>query len=261
MALAVVIVLMVVAPGLIPATSPVDVQAAMNTPGMTLALMAAVGFNQVMVIAFSLLVIRWVIGPDWFKELNLRRPAGRHIGLALLSLPAMWLLGNYSGSFFGSIFPSLFKMDQVGDLFSRWPWPLAVLIIGVGPGIGEELWCRGFLGRGLVGRYGVGLGVVFTSFFFGLIHVDPPQGAMAMLLGLWLHFVYLTTRSLYLPMLLHFLNNTLSVLVPRWLDPTAMEVVDRTSTPLAWCLAGASLGLLLLVGWGLYRSRSRSASS
>jgi len=96
---------------------------------------------------------------------------------------------------------------------------------------------------------------VFTSFFFGLIHVDPCQGTMAMLMGLWLHYTYLMTRSLYVSMLLHFLNNTLSVLIPRWEQAEALDRLMTEQMPLGPTVAG--LALLLLVGWALYQSRAR----
>jgi hypothetical protein len=120
--------------------------------------------------------------------------------------------------------------------------------------VGEELWCRGFLGRGLVGRHGVVLGVLASAFFFGLIHVDPLQGTMAMLMGLWLHFVYLTTRSLWMPMLLHFLNNSVAVLASRvvWLN-----TISDSSGNLPWHLYLAAGGLLLTTGYALFQSRAR----
>lgn len=266
-AVAVVIVLSAVAPRLLPKESLNSVQDLMSTPGGNIALASAMGVTQLLVIGFSWLVIRLLIGPDWRRQLNLRLPNSRHFWLALVSLPALWLMGNVSYTLLQQILPSMQKMfpgygvDEITELFAGWPWPVAVLIIGVGPGIGEELWCRGFLGRGLVLRYGAVVGVVFTSFFFGLIHLDPPQGGMAMLLGLWLHYVYLTTRSLYVPMLLHFLNNTLSVLVPRWLDAREMTVVEGTSGPLSWGITALALGWLFLVGWGLYRTRARGIAT
>src|SRR3954468_23799191 len=106
-------------------------------------------------------------------------------------------------------------MEEMEKAFGSWPVLLGVFLIGVLPGIGEELWCRGFLGRGLVGTHGVVLGILGTSFLFGLIHVDPCQGTMAMLMGVGLHVVYQLTRSLWMPMLLHFLNNSLAVVMAR----------------------------------------------
>src|SRR5262249_51672781 len=114
--------------------------------------------------------------------------------------------------------PALAQLDQgMEDLLLEtraWPLLVAVLVIAVMPAFSEEIWCRAFLGRGLLGQYGVVCGVLITSYFFGAMHILPHQGAMAMFMGLVLHYAYITTRSLLAPMLLHFLNNATSVLAP-----------------------------------------------
>src|SRR5207253_10760140 len=70
-------------------------------------------------------------------------------------------------------------------------------------------------------------GILLTSFFFGAIHIDPHQGAMAMLLGIFLHYVYLTTRSLWMPMLLHFLVNSFSVTADKRSEEHTSELQSR----------------------------------
>jgi membrane protease YdiL (CAAX protease family) len=236
--------------------------------------------SMVLGIGFSWLALRLMVGRDWPRRVALRRPSLAHTGLALLSVPAFVLLANLAYEVLRKIVhvPSLSEllgnkghsMEEMVKLFGTWPWPLAVLLIGVGPGLSEELWCRGFLGHGLVGRYGPVLGIVFTSFFFGLIHVDPAQGSMALLMGLWLHFVYLTTRSLWVPMLLHFLNNSLSVIASHFAatqeaaranGTEALYTINASALDLPVLLyVGAGL-LLLAVGWALYQSRARLAAA
>ena len=258
-----VVAIVLFAPWMIPPGSLTDVGAVMNSQGMSLALMEGLAVTEMLVIGFSLLVLHFLVGPDWQRRISIRRPAGRHVLLVLASFPAVWLLGNVVYACLQSSLPSFKDMvkgggvEELMEVFVRWPWPVAVLIIGVGPGIGEELWCRGFLGQGLVRRYGVVLGVFFTSFFFGLIHVDPCQGTMAMLMGLWLHYVYLTTRTIFIPMLLHFLNNALSVLAPRWELLQTLDTKIGGLAPSVVVAALAGVVLLLLVGWALYRSRAR----
>jgi membrane protease YdiL (CAAX protease family) len=223
-------------------------------------MLVSFGVTEFLVIGISLLVIRLVVGRDWPRQLALRAPSLVHTLIALAAFPGLVLAGNGSYDLLRNVFhlKSLSDlgvpgMEEMVKVFNQWDLSLAVLLIGVGPGIGEELWCRGFLGRGLVGRYGPVLGVLFSSFFFGLIHVDPCQGTMAALLGIWLHFVYLTTRSLYLPMLLHFLNNSLAVSASRF---SALKAVDQgADIPLA--VYAAAGFLLLAVGWALYISRVR----
>jgi hypothetical protein len=124
------------------------------------------------------------------------------------------------------------------------------------------LWCRAFLGRGLVGRHGLVMGVILTSVLFGAIHGDPRQGTMAALMGLVLHFSYLMTRSLWVPMLLHFLNNSLSVVGDK-LDKLpgfsgeCFKSLDTNPESLPWPLFAASAYVLVSVGWALYASRGR----
>src|SRR5207247_6579582 len=99
------------------------------------------------------------------------------------------------------------SQQLVVDSNAQNPLWFTLLVLAVGAAVNEELFCRGFLGRGLVGRYGVVLGVLITSAIFGLIHGNVPQGIWAFVLGCSLHLAYLATRSLWVPMLLHFLNN------------------------------------------------------
>ena len=141
----------------------------------------ALFMSQLLVIGFSLLVLRLVVGKQWTRKIGLRLPALKHVALALAGLPALSILGGAVGELarkhlWGFHDWGLDVESQVKQMATL-PLAFLILMIGVGPGIGEELWFRGFLGRGLVGRYGVIVGVLITSFFFGAMHVDPPQAA------------------------------------------------------------------------------------
>jgi membrane protease YdiL (CAAX protease family) len=155
--------------------------------------------------------------------------------------------------------PSIAEMDKGMEELVKdtrnWYLPVALLVIAVMPAFSEELWCRAFLGRGMVGQYGPVLGVMITSYFFGAIHVLPHQGVMAMLMGLVLHYAYLTTRSLVAPMLLHFLNNGISVLGSAFGGEA--EKVDTAPEHIPLALYGTAFVLLVAVALALYQSRAR----
>src|SRR5262249_6521619 len=51
-------------------------------------------FSEILVIGFSWLVIRLVVGRDWVRQLAVRRPSLPHTLLALAIFPAFALLGN-----------------------------------------------------------------------------------------------------------------------------------------------------------------------
>jgi membrane protease YdiL (CAAX protease family) len=232
--------------------------------------MHALAITEICVVIFSWAAIRLLVGKDWKRKLALRRPGLAHSIMAVLGLPALWILGVGLYVMAKHVFhipglEDLLKivpgmgdaniplMEELMNSIRQWPLPVAVLVIGLGPGIGEELWCRGFLARGLVGRYGVVIGIAVTSFFFGLIHVDPAQGIMAMLMGVCLHFVYQTTRSLWLSILLHFLNNSLSVVVLRFPELDAIEQQPSSFLPL---FVGAII-LAAVLAYTFYQSRAR----
>jgi membrane protease YdiL (CAAX protease family) len=210
--------------------------------------------------------VRLTTGRDWTKELA-RGALKTQLVLGTLGLLLVLGLAHLA---YGVISPHVGKitffeqtsaMEEVVKQVRYWPPALAVLIIGLGPGIAEELFCRAFLGRGLVGRHGVVMGVVLTSCFFGAIHVDPHQGTMAAIMGILLHFTYLTTRSLWVPMLLHFLNNSLSVIADKLPDllREKLEPVDANPEAVPLGLIVASAFVVAAVGWALYDSRARLA--
>lgn len=258
-ALAVIAALFIFSPSMLPQETLNKPDDLLKSQAMSVALAIAFFFTELIVIGFSWLVIRLVVGRDWTRQLALRRPSLSHTLLALASLPALWLFASIAYSVLREIIhlPDILHMSEAEKLFSKWPWGFAVLVIGLGPGIGEELWCRGFLGRGLLGNYGIVWGVVAASFFFGLIHLDPCQGTMAMLMGLWLHFVYMTTRSLFLPMLLHFLNNSMSVLLPHF---SPQQLLDSEARDVPLSIYVTMLLLLGSVAYALYQSRARLAA-
>lgn len=90
-------------------------------------------------------------------------------------------------------------------------YPLLLVIVGVGPAIGEELVFRGVIGRGLINRLGVIGGVLLTSLLFAVAHGTPAHAIATLPLAFFLHLCYLATRTIWAPILVHFLNNALSV--------------------------------------------------
>lgn len=230
---------------------------------------------EVVSVLFALLVIRLVVGRDWKRKLALRRPSLSHLVLVLVGFPAFLILPGLIHELAKMLLGTL--IDQKGNesMFGSWPLWFAVLTIGLGPGIGEELWCRGFLGRGLVGRYGPVGGVVLTSCLFGMLHIDPAYAVATAFMGMCLHFVYLTSRSLLLPMLLHTLNNSMAILQatlsqgsllgaaaaepgqePGTLQGILRSLDQETNRHMA-LVFGAAILLAGTVAWAMYRSRVR----
>jgi uncharacterized protein len=143
------LVLSLARPDLVSMRDLADPKALMHSSGFSLAMGVAFCITEILVIGVSWLVIRLVVGRDWTRQLALRRPGLAHVALVLVSFPALPLLGDWVYMVLRDFLhvPSLSSfgmgdMEQMVEVFARWPVALGVLIIGVGPGIGEELWCR-----------------------------------------------------------------------------------------------------------------------
>ncbi|MBS7246623.1 MAG: CPBP family intramembrane metalloprotease [Bacteroidales bacterium] len=105
----------------------------------------------------------------------------------------------------------------------------------------EEWLCRGMVLRGLLGK-GVKpiWAIACSALFFAFIHLNPWQAIPAFLFGMLFGYVYYRTGSLRLTMLMHFVNNTFSLVVSR-IDSLAdmdswSEVIP---SPQYWILVAA----------------------
>src|SRR6266436_2203185 len=224
--------------------------------------------------------LRIFVGRNWMRIVGLRLPGLLHVALVLIAMPAMLVLPNMIHELAKYIgVPHFENPEEFAQMIGGWSLGFGVLVIGVGPGLSEELWCRGFLGRGLVGNYGVWLGVLLTSALFGLMHLDPAHALATAAIGVWLHFTYLMTRSLVVPMILHMLNNSLAVIGavvgiqleawqknsetaspphPLWEQVAAwLNVLEKLANDQPYLMTIGCIFLLGGVAWALYLSRAR----
>jgi membrane protease YdiL (CAAX protease family) len=132
------------------------------------------------------------------------------------------------------------------------PLPLLLMIIAVAPALGEEMIFRGLIGRGLVARWGIVRGVLLTSLLFGVVHMHPAHALAVIPLGIAMHFVYLTTRSFWAPVLLHFLNNAWATIVTKYATEHDAQglLAENSGLPLPVLIESLALaGAIALLLW------------
>jgi membrane protease YdiL (CAAX protease family) len=206
---------------------------------------------QVLSLALILFILpRW-IGRDWKRQIGVRRPAGLHVFLTVLVLPGFIILSSGLGDLFirwvgAKPIPGT---EQLRGVFAVWPVWLAVLAVGVGPGIVEELWCRGFLGRGLCARYGLVIGVLLTSILFALLHLHPVHAIIYAAMGGYLHFIYLCSRSIWVPILLHALNNGVAAFAELTGVLVQLNANPSGLSPVLYLAAGALAVFVSVAFW------------
>jgi membrane protease YdiL (CAAX protease family) len=232
-------------------------------------LLMFVGGEQLLVLLATLIAVGLRFSGRVLPTLNLSAPRALHVLLiAGLMLPLSILSGElYRVVHYAwvqltelapllSLFDAANSVEAMRELSQSASLPLLVLVIAVGPAIGEELVFRGVIGRGLVARWGILPGVLITSFLFAAVHLHPAHVLAVVPLGIAMHLIYLATRSFWAPMLLHFLNNAWATVATKLstegeIDPA---VVDQAASPV---LLLASITAVVVLAGLLYRTRTR----
>lgn len=130
--------------------------------------------------------------------------------------------------------------------------PLMVLVgvIAVAPAIFEELLFRGLLPR-FFEKKGVWFTIIATGLLFAIFHLDFYKLVPITFLGCWLGYLLFTSKSIYLPMLAHFLNNFLAIMLGQALIPdkylTLLEGNSRISIGILAVSAIIFVGFNILI--------------
>lgn len=151
------------------------------------------------------------------------------IGLTLEKIPM--------GEMWDSILASMEIEEKKYPVYS-------VLITCLFGPIAEEFIFRGFVLKGLLGRYKPSTAILFSALLFGITHGNIPQFVNGTLIGLVLGFIYYQTHSLLACILLHCLVNANTYLF------------DYLSLPVG---VSVSVGLFLLLLGLILWSRSYPA--
>lgn len=89
---------------------------------------------------------------------------------------------------------------------------LSIFLVGVLPGFCEEVAHRGLVLGGMR-KNGAIRAMVLCGLLFGLMHFNISQFGYAFVVGIFFCFITLLTKSIYPAMIMHFVNNTISVCI------------------------------------------------
>jgi len=210
--------------------------------------------SQVFLVGFSIAGVLLRYGARTAEVIGLRRLCFFHVAAVLgITIPLQFLAHTWA-----TLVGDLLRMvgldlsvedylETMQNLATSAPLGVVWLLIALSPAIGEELIFRGLIGNTLVRNWGVVRGVLVTSLLFGLIHMTPVQVVAVIPLGLAMHYVYLTTRSFWAPMLLHLANNSLALfMLTQSLGTDAIDPEIMSAYPSPEVMIASAI---TLVGW------------
>lgn len=94
---------------------------------------------------------------------------------------------------------------------------LSLLATVVVPALVEEFACRGII-LGVLRKFGDTFAILISSLFFGLMHSNFEQIPFAFFVGVALAFVTIKSGSIWLAVLIHAFNNSISVIFAYFLS-------------------------------------------
>lgn len=178
------------------------------------------GFGGVAVTQAIILIVPqvylWYLKADYKKVLSLKIPKWNHlvgafvawIGAYALTMAVSMLLVPFMEE-------SAKALAPMEEMFLSQPLPLLVLVIAVMPAVGEELMFRGYIYGSLKDKTKNIVAILLSSALFGIYHMSLIKFFSTSLLGLFFVLVVSETGTIFSSMLMHFMNNFVSVLLTK----------------------------------------------
>ena len=144
-------------------------------------------------------------------------------------------------------------LDQIFEsMMVEQPLVISIIHVGVLAAFTEELLFRGLILDGLNRNYSKRKAIIVSALLFGFMHMNPWQFVPAFIAGLFLAWICIETKSIWLCIFIHFLNNTLEIVLSRYGDSIPIPGFNSDySAPVEFEPWWFTLSGSLLLAWGV----------
>ena len=180
-------------------------------------------------------------------------PHIRQIFGTLLIWVSGFLLTLFSTLLVGYFFPDQMGAtgESINGVVASVAFPIRFLIIAVSPAICEEAVHRGFILHHIKPLGKKWLIVLIGGVLFGLFHMDPMRFLGTGILGAVITYAVLETDNMFYGFLIHFVNNTLSVLASLMVEQVEVAA-DTSAQAFSLSVVGMYMILICVVPWTLW---------
>jgi len=206
--------------------------------------------GQVLGLALPALLLAWLHSSRWGAFLRFRAPDARLLALAILAWMALLPVVSWVGEL-NQLLPlpeavevwdaqqmALVEQVLLGDLTIAF----SLAMLAVTPAFCEEILFRGYAQRQAERGMGVAAGILFSGVVFGFFHLRLTQVLPLTLLGIFLAYLAWRTGSLWIPIVIHFLNNGYAVVLGFWArgqEAVSLTAIEQVPIPWYVVVAGA----------------------
>lgn len=206
--------------------------------------------TQVLLILLPVILILRISKTDIKSALRLNYTNPLNFLLVIIAALPLLLLSGILGQLINYIFPVseayLEVMQNLITVQEKGLW-FTIFVVGVLPGICEEVMFRGFI-LSAFRKKGLWYGIILTAVLFGAFHLDPFRFLPVTLLGIWLGYLAVKTNSLFIPILAHFAQNSLAILITNYAEKVSfIKLIIREDEIAYWVVIPAIIILYLVI--------------
>jgi len=170
-----------------------------------------------------------VDGIDCIEIFSLRRPQIRHCFGGLLLMAAAFLASTLYTNIIYVLFPEQLNAtaESLQNLLMADNLPVMIVIMAVFPAICEEVVFRGVTYYTFE-RFGTArIAILLSGIIFGLFHIDPIRIPITIGMGIALAYACWRSKSIFVPMLMHFCNNAYSAVISALSSQLTSELTEE----------------------------------
>lgn len=172
--------------------------------------------NQLFLLAAPLFVV-WYMKSDKKTLFCIQIPKLHYIVGSLITYVGVYCIITLLSMLLTSLFKeSTQNVEAAFTEITQQPFILLVIVVALMPAVGEELLFRGLVFGSLRSRIQVKWAILISALIFGLFHMSLVKFLPTACLGALFAYIVWRGKSIFLSMMLHFINNLLSVLAMKY---------------------------------------------
>lgn len=189
--------------------------------------LGGLAITQIMIIGLPL-IFAYYIKLDFKKIFSIKIPKIKHIIGAILLWGSAYILVNLSSQILLHIFPQNMEIiENLNHALYQEKFLINLLVIALMPAICEEMLFRGFIFTSFKSKKGVKMAIIGSAILFGFMHIDFIRIVPTAILGISFAFAVYKSESIFVSMLMHFINNGLVVLAMHYPKNTLIKSVEN----------------------------------
>lgn len=179
--------------------------------------MAGLAMTQVMIIGLPLL-FAYYIKTNFKKTFSLQKINLKQILGGILIWMGGFVLINLITQIILYLFPQNMEVAETltDAIIIKDNLVLNLVIVALMPAICEEIFFRGFIFTSFKGKDSSKIAIITSGILFGFMHMDFLRIIPTSILGIIFAYTVYKSESIFIAMILHFINNSIAVLVSHY---------------------------------------------